>query len=566
MTDAANADTLDKGAPPAHASLAVPQEADLRAAIQCAARDLADLACRCRPMDRGRLETLAREVLDRLGLEPRYLGYAMVAVGTAWWRERFTATPFERRLLLLPHCVHRSDTCTGQYDADGLTCGRCGACAIGRLQAEAEALGYRVLVAEGTPAVVRLMGDALLGVACLDSLDKCFETVTRTGLPYAGVPLLRNGCVETEIDEDAVRALMLERTADLDAAADGPAALLAEAARLFEPGNLRGILRSYLARRDDRDDDPVARTEAIALEWLSRGGKRFRPFITLAAHAAMTRDCESDPAPEVADGLRAVAVAMEIFHKASLVHDDVEDNDPTRYGHPTVHALHGVPTAVNAGDYLIGLGYRLLAGQAGRLGAECVTDILATTSEAHLRLSRGQGAELLLSGGRAGGAGPGDVLTIYALKTAPAFQAAMLAGMRIAGPLGPQRDAVARFVRHMGVAYQVLDDLSDLRRSGRGDQPIGQDVLSDRPTVLRAFAVEAGAGDDLARILAARDGAGEQATIDAVRELYERLGVLEKARRLVEKCRARALQAADEIHPSALRDLALLLLDKVAGA
>ena len=53
------------------------------------------------------------------------------------------------------------------------------------------------------------------------------------------------------------------------------------------------------------------------------------------------------------DGLKKVAVAVECFHKASLVHDDIEDNDAERYGEPALHSQHGVPVALNAGDLLI---------------------------------------------------------------------------------------------------------------------------------------------------------------------------------------------------------------------
>ena len=61
------------------------------------------------------------------------------------------------------------------------------------------------------------------------------------------------------------------------------------------------------------------------------------------------------------EDLRKVAVAVECFHKASLIHDDIEDNDALRYGEKTLHEEHGVAVALNVGDLLIGEGYRLLA-------------------------------------------------------------------------------------------------------------------------------------------------------------------------------------------------------------
>src|SRR5439155_11681976 len=89
------------------------------------------------------------------------------------------------------------------------------------------------------------------------------------------------------------------------------------------------------------------------------------------------------------------ALAIEAFHKASLVHDDIEDDDTFRYGRATLHRQHGVGTAINVGDYLIGLGYRLVSREKQALGGEVTADILDRLSDAHLKLSEGQGVELL---------------------------------------------------------------------------------------------------------------------------------------------------------------------------
>jgi len=66
--------------------------------------------------------------------------------------------------------------------------------------------------------------------------------------------------------------------------------------------------------------------------------------------------------------VKRAAVAIETFHKASLVHDDIEDDDAYRYGHETLHRVHGVGTAINVGDYLIGLGYRCVSRDRKALG------------------------------------------------------------------------------------------------------------------------------------------------------------------------------------------------------
>ena len=191
---------------------AIPPEEDVRRAIRSAAGRAVRRLSRERPMEEGGLEEVAREVLSEEALDPGYLGFAMVAVNNAFWGAQFRSTPFERRLILLPHWLRDAAACRGDYSPLGLTCARCGACELGDLSGEAEALGYKVLIAEGTPAVVRLIlsgrADAILGVACLDSLEEAFEGLSRLGIPHVAVPLLLDGCTDTVGELDVVREWM----------------------------------------------------------------------------------------------------------------------------------------------------------------------------------------------------------------------------------------------------------------------------------------------------------------------------------------------------------------------
>src|SRR3978361_1545504 len=99
-----------------------------------------------------------------------------------------------------------------------------------------------------------------------------------------------------------------------------------------------------------------------------------------------------DPETPLPFGLRRIAVAVECFHKASLIHDDIEDNDDLRYGEQTVHAQHGIPVALNVGDLLLGEGYRLIAESDAP--AEARAEMLRVAAMGHRNLSLGQGAEL----------------------------------------------------------------------------------------------------------------------------------------------------------------------------
>jgi geranylgeranyl pyrophosphate synthase len=352
--------------------------------------------------------------------------------------------------------------------------------------------------------------------------------------------------------------------------------LLRAAERLFDPGILDALLSGELFEGKvpppSALSDPMLATEAIAVDWLSRGGKRFRPFITLAGFAAMTLGepafrSDAALADSFPDVVQRIAVAVEALHKASLVHDDVEDDDAFRYGAETLHRRWGVAAAVNVGDYLLGLGYRLIASGADELGPECTSQMLSELSRSHLRLSRGQGAELLSCGKDPWTLRPIHLLSIYALKTAPAFEAALFLGLRAAGPVPADcRDRLAAYCRYLGVAFQVLNDLKDWKTDGRDKVLAGQDLLSLRPNILQAFAFERGPGPEDREVLALlRSDDPEEKKLSRLRDLYESRGVFQKASDLVAKYRARALAAAATIEPLPLRELMHFIVDVVLG-
>src|SRR5262249_7659196 len=187
------------------------------------------------------------------------------------------------------------------------------------------------------------------------------------------------------------------------------------------------------------------------------------------------------------DAVRRTALAIESFHKASLVHDDIEDDDTFRYGRETLHRQYGVSTAINVGDYLIGLGYRLVGRERKALWGDCAGDILDRFSDAQLKLSAGRGAALLWRDSDEKDLDGLDALKIYALKTAPAFEAALYAGIRLGGPAEKYEKAIVEFSRNLGVAFQILNDVKDWQPDANNKLLAGQDILSARPTLLLAL-------------------------------------------------------------------------------
>lgn len=543
---------------------------------QCAARHAVGTEPG-RPLGRSTLESHGRALLAELGLPECYLGFSMVAFASAYWQQQVEAVPFDRRLLLLPHCLRKAETCPAEYDEFGLMCRSCGACQLNELKRQAESLGYRVLIAEGSPMVLKMIvegqADAILGAACLTSLEKALEKVLQVGIPCMAVPLLTNGCRNTTIDVQCVAEMIATPYRPGSAAAPRFLPLLRAAARLFEPEELARLLRPVWpsglpgARSQEAPPrsrptaDPLWATQALAWDFLRRGGKHFRPFITLAAYQAQS----GVDLGEISDSVRRVAVAIEVFHKASLVHDDIEDDDSERYGQPALHRQYGPATAINVGDYLIGLGYRLVAGEQAALGAAAVSEVLATLSEAHLRLCEGQGAELAWRAAPQFSLPPLEVLRIYALKTAPAFEAALWSGLCLARSDQALRALVARFSRHLGVAYQILDDLDDWRWGPGWGPAADGERFEGRPTILTALAMQSlgpGHRQDLQRLLAHSSDAA-LGRLSSVRQLYEQAHAFHQASALVEKHRQRAHTLADEAKAPSLVRLLHYLADAI---
>lgn len=206
--------------------------------------------------------------------------------------------------------------------------------------------------------------------------------------------------------------------------------------RWFTPGllyELAGVARG-----------PVA---DLAVDFACRGGKHLRPRLLALVFEALAVEPPADPA-----SLGRLLVAVEFFHKASLIHDDIEDHDPVRYGCPSVPAAVGVPLAVDAGDWLVATGYGLIV----RSGFAAVPAMLAAAVESHRSLCEGQGDEL---------AGlvktPEQVLSVYARKTGEAFALPAVLGGLAAGADAKVLAALRSFALSYGVAFQIHDDASD---------------------------------------------------------------------------------------------------------
>ncbi|MEE2827243.1 MAG: polyprenyl synthetase family protein [Planctomycetota bacterium] len=560
----------------------VPSSKQLREELRQACRTIAAGMPRDIPPTKDELEAICRGILQEAEQPEGFLGWIMVVLSSEFWSDAIKTIPPHRRLFLLPHCLKHAEGCPADYDEFGLACKTCGACSIADFRSIAEEMGYKVLVAEGSPIVLKIIVsghvDAIVGVACLNVLEKAIDKILLAGIPCMAVPLLSSDCRNTSVDEDWVEQMVRVPFEDKPTETRSYLHLMRAANQLFEPDNLNHLVPrvrgeatdSDAVQKDAGDVNPIATTEAIAHEFLGAGGKHSRPFITMAVYDAI-----SNAGATLADGeavvagfddyIKRTAMAIETFHKASLVHDDIQDNDAFRYGQETMHRQHGVSTAINVGDYLIGLGYRLVSRDRHEMGAETAADILDYMADAHLRLSEGQGAELIWRDASDKQLKPIDALKVYALKTAPAFESAFYCGLRLAGPCDDYVEPLKQFCRNLGVAFQILNDLKDWESDDDNKRTTGSDLLGGRPTLLWALALEGlkpELREELINLADQTDMPVRKRLLRA-RQLYLEAGVFETAHRLIDKHQQRAEQVADGIEPDELRRLMYYLVDTV---
>jgi geranylgeranyl diphosphate synthase, type II len=520
----------------------IPPTLLLRQRILKACRDYVAETRPVPPLPADDLKVHADKLVAQLGCDPIFRDFIGVLLNNEMWREQLAGVPFERRLLLLPKCLRVEAKCPAPFDEFGLLCKQCGLCSIQDLTNEAEKLGYAVLVAEGSAIVMSLIQtgkiEAIVGVSCLSVLERAFPYMEAAAIPGVAVPLLQDDCIDTNVDLDWVWEY-IHLTADDRTRRMDLGRLREEVDGWFSADSLEGIL-----------GPGSGETERIARSWLMRGGKRWRPFLTAAVWQALSGAAGAD-APS---GLRKVAVAVECFHKASLIHDDIEDADTHRYGEKTLHEEYGVPVALNVGDLLIGEGYRLLASCDA--SPELRSEMMLIASGGQRELCRGQGAELLWTRNPTP-LTPLQVVDIFRLKTAPAFEVALRLGAVYAGRHDECDEVIGAFSRALGIAYQVRDDLGDFGAAGETD-----DVAGFRPSLVLSIARERASGEARAALDQwwRRDAATDRGAVEAH---CRTLKAVDRAEHLLESYKEEAIRSLAPLEDPSLKGLLRRVVGKI---
>ena len=310
---------------------------------------------------------------------------------------------------------------------------------------------------------------------------------------------------------------------------------------------IRSLVADDLAAVDEviaaRLHSGVPLVNQIAEHIIDSGGKRLRPLVTLVAARA---------AGYAGDSHVTMAAIVEFIHTATLLHDDVVDDSRLRRGQLTANAMFGNEASVLVGDFLYSRAFQMMVDA----GSMRVMRIMADTTNA---IAEGEVLQLLNC--HDPDTTEARYLQVVEAKTARLFEAAA----RIGGVLGEAAEEVeqglAGYGRHLGIAYQLVDDVLDY--CGAADaigKNVGDDLAEGKPTLPLIHALAEASPPDRALLRAAIEDGG-LSRIEAVVAAVERTGAIDYTARRAQDEARRAGEALEALPTSPFRDALEALAD-----
>lgn len=286
---------------------------------------------------------------------------------------------------------------------------------------------------------------------------------------------------------------------------------------------------------------------------LENGGKRVRPMlVVLASRLADERSVSAFPA----------ALAVQLFHDFSLVHDDIMDNADERRGRPSVFRKFDRASAILSGDMLLCLAYSYLSKIEDDSVQVAVTGSFTRMA---IRVCEGQALDAELA--RLPGASIDDYLQMIDGKTAALLEACLEIGGLIGGLSGPALVHLKQIGNSIGRAFQIQDDLLDIvADSASWGKPVGGDLVEGKRSypVLKGYELAEGTDRAWFDDYFAGDGI-EFENVDEARDLLDRLGALESTRLEVDRYTQQAADSLQQLPAGEARDLLGALIDRLGG-
>ncbi|MGO4875677.1 polyprenyl synthetase family protein [Pedobacter psychrotolerans] len=268
---------------------------------------------------------------------------------------------------------------------------------------------------------------------------------------------------------------------------------------------------------------------------INLGGKRIRPLLVLMATELFGKDAH--------DAIHA-AMAIEVFHNFTLVHDDIMDNAPLRRGKATVHEKWSTNTAILSGDVMMVEANKNLA----KVNPIFLKDVLDTFNATAQGVCEGQQLDMEFE--NRDDVSIEDYINMIRLKTAVLLGGALKLGAIIAGASEKDADLIYQFGENIGIAFQLQDDILDVYADPeKFGKQVGGDIIANKKTFLLLKALSKTDSFVLQNWINRKDFESQE-KIQAVTEIYNELGIPDEAEKEMKKYAAIAFENLNEISAS----------------
>jgi geranylgeranyl diphosphate synthase type II len=280
---------------------------------------------------------------------------------------------------------------------------------------------------------------------------------------------------------------------------------------------------------------------------LTMEGKKLRPILLLLSCKTFKGNLKH---------ALPVAVAVEVFHSFTLMHDDITDNAPLRRNKPSVHVKWNTNIALLSGDAMMVKAYECIA----KAPASYLSEILSLFNDTALKVCEGQQLDMNFETQEK--VSIKDYLHMISLKTAALFSASLEMGAILAGASKKDSDRMKVFGENIGLLFQLQDDVLDVFGSQeKVGKQTGGDIIQNKKTFLLLKALELAKGKDLQELksLLKKSGISSREKVKRVTAIYQKVGVLDHASTHMMDYYLKALKAIERIKSPELKILVNLV-------
>jgi geranylgeranyl diphosphate synthase type II len=280
---------------------------------------------------------------------------------------------------------------------------------------------------------------------------------------------------------------------------------------------------------------------------LTMEGKKLRPILLLLSCKTFKGNLKH---------ALPVAVAVEVFHSFTLMHDDITDNAPLRRNKPSVHVKWNTNIALLSGDAMMVEAYECIA----KAPASHLSAILNLFNETALKVCEGQQLDMNFETQEK--VSIKDYLHMISLKTAALFSASLEMGAILAGASRKDSDRMKVFGENIGLLFQLQDDVLDVFGSQeKVGKQTGGDIIQNKKTFLLLKALELAKGKDLQELksLLKKSSISSREKVKRVTAIYQKVGVLDHASKHMMDYYFKALKAIEPIKSPELKILVNLV-------